>query len=70
MLALLLEKNDVIDSSCFAPSPRGVPYTKENIMGRLKMRDFMDALRPGEVDAGGSYIKLKKALNRDCCCSF
>ncbi|MBL4851579.1 MAG: YaiI/YqxD family protein [Gammaproteobacteria bacterium] len=45
--------NDVIDKGCIALSPRGELYTKENIKGRLTMRDFMDTLRSSGIDTGG-----------------
>ena len=45
--------NDVIDKGCVALSPRGELYTKENIKGRLTMRDFMDTLRSSGIDTGG-----------------
>ena len=33
--------------------PRGQPYTRETIEGRLAMRKFMDELRASGVDTGG-----------------
>jgi len=45
--------NDVINKGCVALSPRGELYTKENIKGRLTMRDFMDTLRSSGIDTGG-----------------
>jgi uncharacterized protein YaiI (UPF0178 family) len=44
---------EVIDKGAFALSPRGEWYSKENIRGRLNMRDFMDTLRSSGVDTGG-----------------
>jgi uncharacterized protein YaiI (UPF0178 family) len=36
-----------------ALSPRGELFTKENIGGRLNMRDFLDTMRASGVDTGG-----------------
>ncbi len=52
--------NDVIDKGCVALSPRGELYTKENIKGRLTMRDFMDTLRSSGIDTGGSPALSQK----------
>jgi len=52
--------NDVIDKGCIALSGRGELYTKENIKGRLTMRDFMDTLRSSGIDTGGSPALSQK----------
>ena len=44
---------EVIEKGGFALSPRGELYTKENIRGRLNMRDFLDTLRSSGVNTGG-----------------
>jgi len=44
---------DVIDKGCFALSPRGERYTKNNISARLTMRDFLDTLRGSGEQSGG-----------------
>jgi len=36
-----------------ALSPRGELYTKDNIKGRLTMRDFLDTMRASGIDTGG-----------------
>ena len=43
----------VIENGCFALSPRGELYNRENIRPRLNMRDFMDSLRSSGIDTGG-----------------
>lgn len=45
---------EVIEKGANALSPRGELYTKNNIRGRLNMRDFMDSLRSTGVDTGGA----------------
>lgn len=45
---------EVIEKGAKALSPRGELYTRDNIRGRLNMRDFMDSLRSSGVDTGGS----------------
>lgn len=45
---------EAIEKGAQALSPRGELYTKNNIRGRLNMRDFMDSLRSSGVDTGGS----------------
>jgi len=45
---------DVIEKKAVVLSPRGELYTKENIRGRLSMRNFMDELRSSGVETGGS----------------
>lgn len=44
---------DVIKKGGLALSPRGERYTKENIGGRLNMRDFMDTMRSSGEHTGG-----------------
>ena len=44
---------DVIKKGGQALSPRGELYTKENIGGRLNMRDFMDTMRSSGEHTGG-----------------
>ncbi|WP_432455138.1 MULTISPECIES: YaiI/YqxD family protein [unclassified Agarivorans] len=45
--------DEVISKQAQALSPRGELYTKNNIKGRLNMRDFMDTLRSSGMHAGG-----------------
>jgi len=44
---------DVIAKGAQALNPRGEMYTKENIRGRLNMRDFMDSFRASGIQTGG-----------------
>jgi hypothetical protein len=44
---------EVIDKGAHALNPRGELYTKENIRGRLNIRDFLDTLRASGVNTGG-----------------
>jgi len=44
---------EVIDKGATALSPRGELYTKENIKGRLNMRDFLDTMRSSGMETGG-----------------
>ncbi|MGQ9426378.1 YaiI/YqxD family protein [Gilvimarinus sp. F26214L] len=44
---------EVIDSGALALSPRGEAYNKDNIKGRLNMRDFLDTMRGSGVQTGG-----------------
>lgn len=44
---------EVIDKGALALSPRGELFTKENIKGRLNMRDFMDTMRASGMEGGG-----------------
>lgn len=44
---------EVIEKGGCALSPRGELYTKDNIRGRLNMRDFMDTMRASGLDTGG-----------------
>ncbi len=43
----------VIEKGCYALSPRGELFSKENIRERLNIRDFMDQLRGSGVVTGG-----------------
>ncbi|AOE50243.1 YaiI/YqxD family protein [Kangiella sediminilitoris] len=45
--------DEVIDKGCTALSPRGELFTKENIKGRLTMRDFMETMRSSGIQSGG-----------------
>lgn len=44
---------EAIDKGAVALNPRGELYTRENIRGRLNMRDFLDTLRASGVQSGG-----------------
>ena len=44
---------DVIEKGGLALSPRGEPFTTENIKARLNIRDFMDTMRGSGIDTGG-----------------
>lgn len=44
---------EVIDKGGHALNPRGELYTRENIRGRLNIRDFMDTLRSSGIQTGG-----------------
>lgn len=44
---------EVIEKEGLALSPRGELYTRENIKGRLNMRDFLDTMRSSGVQTGG-----------------
>ncbi|WPC73363.1 YaiI/YqxD family protein [Vibrio porteresiae] len=44
---------DVIAKGAHALSPRGELFTKENIGGRLNIRDFMDTMRSSGIQTGG-----------------
>lgn len=44
---------DIIKRGGHALNPRGEFYTKDNIQGRLSMRNFMDELRSTGVNTGG-----------------
>jgi hypothetical protein len=44
---------EVIAKGASALSPRGEPFTKDNIRGRLNMRDFMDTMRASGIQSGG-----------------
>ncbi|PID43854.1 MAG: hypothetical protein CSB48_03445 [Proteobacteria bacterium] len=45
--------SEVIDKGAMALNPRGELYTRENIRGRLNMRDFMDTMRASGVETSG-----------------
>ena len=44
---------EIIDRHGLVLSPRGEPFTADNIKARLSMRDLMDSLRSSGVDTGG-----------------
>jgi len=44
---------EVIEKGGQALSPRGEPFTPENIKGRLTMRNFMETMRSSGVQTGG-----------------
>ncbi|AUD78435.1 YaiI/YqxD family protein [Kangiella profundi] len=44
---------EVIEKGCQALSPRGELFKKDNIRGRLNMRDFMDTMRSSGIHTGG-----------------
>jgi len=44
---------EVIEKGALVISPRGEAFTKENIRGRLNVRDFMDTLRSSGINTGG-----------------
>lgn len=44
---------EVIAKGGQALSPRGELFTKDNIRGRLNVRDFMDTMRASGVQSGG-----------------
>lgn len=45
--------SEVIDKGAMALNPRGELYTKDNIRGRLNMRDFMDTMRSSGIETSG-----------------
>lgn len=45
--------SEVIDKGALALSPRGEPFTTDNIKERLNIRDFMDTMRSSGVQTGG-----------------
>lgn len=44
---------EVIEKGGQALSPRGELFTKNNIRGRLNVRDFMDTMRASGIQSGG-----------------
>ncbi len=44
---------DAIDKGALSLSPRGELFTKENIKGRLNVRDFLDTMRSSGLEIGG-----------------
>ena len=44
---------DVIEKGGFALTSRGEEFTRENIRGRLNIRDFMDTMRASGIQTGG-----------------
>jgi uncharacterized protein YaiI (UPF0178 family) len=51
---------EAIEKGGEALSPRGELHTKENIRGRLNMRDFLDTMRASGVDTGGPNVFSQK----------
>ncbi|NNM21713.1 MAG: YaiI/YqxD family protein [Gammaproteobacteria bacterium] len=51
---------EVIEKGGHALSPRGELFTKENIRGRLNMRDFLDTMRASGVDTSGGPAAFSK----------
>jgi uncharacterized protein YaiI (UPF0178 family) len=51
---------EAIEKGVEALSPRGELHTKENIRGRLNMRDFLDTMRASGVDTGGPNVFSQK----------
>jgi len=45
--------DDIITKGGHALSPRGELFTKENIKGRLNIRDFMETMRSSGIQTGG-----------------
>ncbi len=45
--------DEVITKGGLALSPRGELFTKENIRGRLNMRDFLETMRASGIQSGG-----------------
>lgn len=52
--------SEVIDKQGLALSPRGELFTRENIRGRLNIRDFLDTMRSGGVNTGGPPALTKQ----------
>jgi uncharacterized protein YaiI (UPF0178 family) len=52
--------SEVIDKQGFALSPRGELFTRENIRGRLNIRDFLDTMRSSGVNTGGPPALTKQ----------
>jgi len=44
---------EVIEAGGLALSPRGEAFTKDNIKGRLNIRDFLDTMRSSGIQTGG-----------------
>lgn len=44
---------EIIEKGGMALSPRGEEFTRENIRGRLNIRDFMETLRSSGIQSGG-----------------
>jgi uncharacterized protein YaiI (UPF0178 family) len=52
--------SEVIDKQGLALSPRGELFTRENIRGRLNIRDFLDTMRSSGVNTGGPPALTKQ----------
>ena len=55
---------EVIEKNGQVITPRGVPFSVENIKARLTMRDFMDTLRASGVHSGGPAVFSVKDRQR------
>lgn len=44
---------EAIEKQAEVVTPRGEIYTRDNIRGRLNMRDFMDTMRASGIQSGG-----------------
>ena len=44
---------ELVDKSVQVLSPRGEPFTRENIRQKLNMRDFMETMRASGMESGG-----------------
>jgi uncharacterized protein YaiI (UPF0178 family) len=44
---------ELLEKGAMALTPRGEPFTAENIGARLNMRDFMETMRASGVQSGG-----------------
>ena len=56
--------DEVLSLGGKALSPRGELFTKENIKGRLNMRDFMDSMRSSGIQQTGGPPPLSQADRR------
>jgi uncharacterized protein YaiI (UPF0178 family) len=45
--------DEVLNKGAHVLSPRGEPFTQENIKPKLNMRDFMETLRSSGIQTGG-----------------
>ncbi len=55
--------SEVLEKGCFAMSPRGEEWTKNNIGARLNMRDFLETMRSSGVQTGGPSALSQKDRN-------
>jgi hypothetical protein len=55
---------EVIEKNGQVITPRGEPFSVENIKARLTMRDFMDTLRASGVHSGGPAVFSAKDRQR------
>jgi uncharacterized protein YaiI (UPF0178 family) len=56
--------DEVLQRQAMALSPRGEPYTPDNIKARLNIRDFMETMRASGVQTGGPAA-LSQSERRD-----